>query len=205
MCYIKNFIDALSKEIDALKRGSSGSNVTVYNGELVNQTLDFYIYQFTLENFLVVIDDTPANIKINDKVYDCDIISVSGQQIQISIKYNFGALILSATIITNTWYLLERLKNKFEDNLNNLERFNISDRLFQDNNSQIDGGNFNPTYSKNNDNNPNESQHKAIVSSINEFISIIWGPPGTGKTATIAKAIENHLHDLPEWLILQFL
>ncbi len=40
---------------------------------------------------------------------------------------------------------------------------------------------------------PNDSQISAIESSLNDFLSIIWGPPGTGKTLTIAKAIEEHL------------
>lgn len=193
MTIVKEFIDALSIEIDALKRGKGGSIVTVYNGELIRQTLDLFIYQFTLENFLIALDDTPANIEVNGKEYECDIISVTGQQVQISIKQKLSERIPSAKIKTNTWYLLERLKKKYEENLNTQNRFDNSDKLFQDQNSKIDGGNFNSSYSITGYP-PNPSQHKAIESSINDFISIIWGPPGTGKTATIARAIESHLN-----------
>ncbi|KXK04069.1 MAG: ATP-dependent RecD-like DNA helicase [Chlorobi bacterium OLB4] len=194
MTIVKEFIDALAIEIDALKKGKGGSIVTVYNGELIRQTLDLFIYQFTLENFLITLDDTPANIEVNGKEYECNIISVTGQQVQLSINQKLSERIPVAKIKTNTWYLLERLKKKYEDNQSTLSRFENSNKLFQDQNSKIDGGNFNTSYSLNGKDQPNQFQHKAIESSINDFLSIIWGPPGTGKTQTIAKAIESHLN-----------
>lgn len=194
MTIVREFIDALAIEIETLKDGKGGSIVTVYNGELIRQTVDLFIYQFTLENFLVALDDTPANIEVNNKEYDCDIISVTGQQVQLAIKQKLGEVIPVAKIKTNTWYLLERLKKKYEDNLNTQSRFENSNKLFNDDRSQIDGGNFYTSYSINSTKPPNPFQHKAIESSINDFLSIIWGPPGTGKTKTIALAIECHLN-----------
>lgn len=194
MTIVKEFIDALAIEIDALKKGKGGNIVTIYNGELVRQTLDLFIYQFALENFLIALDDTPANIEVNGKQYDCDIISVNGQQVHIALKQKLADRIPIAKIKTNTWYLLERLRKKYEDNLNTQSRFGISNKLFQDDRSQIDGGNFNTSYSINGKDHPNQYQHKAVESSINDLLSIIWGPPGTGKTQTIAKAIESHLN-----------
>lgn len=194
MTIVKEFIDALAIEIDALKKGKGGSIVTVYNGELMRKTLDLFIYQFTLENFLVALDDTPANIEVNGKEYDCDIISVTGQHVQIAIKQKLSEIIPVAKIKTNTWYLLERLRKKFEENQNTQSRFENSNKLFQNDRSQIDGGSFNASYTFDNKKPPNPYQHSAIESSINDFLSIIWGPPGTGKTQTIAKAIESHLN-----------
>src|ERR1035437_6055776 len=149
MNIINEFIDALAIEIDTLKKGKGGNIVTVFNGELIRQTLELFIYQFTLENFLIVLDDTPANIEVNGKEYECEIISVTGQQVQISIKQKISDRIPVAKIITNTWYLLERLRKKYEDNLSSQGRFDNSNKLFQDLNSKIDGGGFNTSYSKN--------------------------------------------------------
>lgn len=132
--------------------------------------------------------------EVNGKEYECNIISVTGQQVQLSINQKLSERIPVAKIKTNTWYLLERLKKKYEDNQSTLSRFENSNKLFQDQNSKIDGGNFNTSYSLNGKDQPNQFQHKAIESSINDFLSIIWGPPGTGKTQTIAKAIESHLN-----------
>jgi hypothetical protein len=193
MTIIQEFIESLSIEIDALKKGKGGSLITVYNGQLIRENHGLFIYQFTLESFLVALDDTPANIEVNGKEFDCDIISVTGQKVQISVNQEIGKVIPSAKIKTNTWYLLERLKNKLEDNLGSQLRFENSNKLFQYQKSKIDDGIFQPTYSINGFE-PNSSQKKAIESSVNDFVSIIWGPPGTGKTETIAKAIESHLN-----------
>lgn len=193
MTIVKEFIDALAIEIDALKKGNGGGITAINNGELIRQTLDLFIYQFTLENFLVTLDDTPGKIEINGKEYDCEIVSVKGQQVQVAIMQRLGDRIPVAKLITKTWFLLENLKKKYEDNLNTESKFENSNKLFQAYKSKIDGGDFSPSYSLNGDE-PNPYQHEAIVSSINDFLSIIWGPPGTGKTQTIAKAIESHLN-----------
>lgn len=194
MTIVKEFIEALALEVNAHKKGKGRNTVNVYNGELIKKTLNLYIYQFTLENFLVTLDDTPANIEVNGNEYDCDIISVSGQNILISLKQKVTDRIPVAKIKTNTWYLLERLKKKYEDKQNDLSRFENSNKLFQDQKSKIDGGGFNTSYSNNEKDDPNPYQHTAIESSINDSIAIIWGPPGTGKTQTIAKAIESHIN-----------
>jgi ssDNA-binding Zn-finger/Zn-ribbon topoisomerase 1 len=143
---------------------------------------------------LIALDDTPAIIEVNSKEYDCDIISITGQNVQIAMKQNLAERIPVAKIKTNTWYLLERLKKKYEENRNTQSRFVNSNKLFQGHNSKIDGGNFNASYSSKGKDTTNHAQFQAINSSINNFLSIIWGPPGTGKTQTIAKAIESHLN-----------
>lgn len=195
MSIIQEFIEALTSEINALKKGKGSGVVTVYNGKFKKQSLDFYIYQFNLENFLVILEGSPAIIEINGTEYECDINSVNGQQIQIALKKRLSDLIPLARIKTNTWYLLELLKKKYEEHIDDDRLFIHSYKLFSKNVEKIDGGNFNPSYSDSDKKgDPDKSQKEAIFSSTNDFISIIWGPPGTGKTKTIARAIESHLN-----------
>jgi KaiC/GvpD/RAD55 family RecA-like ATPase len=202
MNLVKEFIEALAIEIEALKKGKGGGNVTLYNGGLFNQLLDSFLYEFSLESILIAIDDTPAILEVNGREYDCDIISVIGQKVQVSTRQNLGERVPLAKLKTNTWYLLDRLKTKFEENLTTQHKFVRSEMLFQGQKDPIDGGGFFPSYSIKKGEEPNSSQHKAIESSINESLSIIWGPPGTGKTATIAQAIESHLNEGRKVLLL---
>ncbi|KAA3618737.1 MAG: hypothetical protein DWQ05_07185 [Calditrichaeota bacterium] len=192
---IQEFKQALDDEIHALKLGKGSGIVLVTNGKFLKKTLEFYIYQFHLENFIVVLEDTPAILDVDGREFECEIISVNGQLVQISVKEKLESIIHKARIKTNTWYLLELLKKKYEEYENEVERFATSYKLFSGYSENIKDANR-PQLDLNTFTNINSniSQQKAIFSSINNSISILWGPPGTGKTATIAQAIYGHMN-----------
>lgn len=66
---IKEFIIALDQEISAIKRGKGGSLVKVFNGHFLREISGLFVYVFNLENFLVVLDDSPAEIEIRGNRY----------------------------------------------------------------------------------------------------------------------------------------
>ncbi|MDH7479216.1 MAG: AAA domain-containing protein [Syntrophomonadaceae bacterium] len=187
---IPEFILSLDKEIEALKKGRGGNFVKVFNGRLVKETAGLYIYIFHLENFLIAIDDTPAELEVRGKKHNCQIVSIQGMEVQISIENNLGTIVSEGRLISNLWYLLELLKKKFEESRSNTGKFKVSDSLFSGVSSIKKDGS--PEYLVA-QNHSNESQIKAIQASLSQTLTIIWGPPGTGKTSTIAKAVEAHL------------
>ena len=134
MGIINEFIEALDAEITALKSGKGGNTAYVHNGQMIRSLFEFHIYEFTLESFLIAMDDMPAIIEVKNTEYECDIISVNGLKVQISIKEYLGKTIPKAKIITKAWYILERLKKKYEENLDNKSKFEQSNKLFQNNN-----------------------------------------------------------------------
>ncbi|OPX93692.1 MAG: RecBCD enzyme subunit RecD [Pelotomaculum sp. PtaB.Bin104] len=190
---IPEFIQALQKEIDALKRGKGGSIVKVFNGRLIRETSGLFIYLFHLENFLAAIDDTPAEIVVGGKRYQCQIVFVQGMEVQIALEKNIGQAIAEAKIQTNLWFLLELLRKKFEESIPSAsDKFKNSEQLFAGTSTAISQREA-PKYALSH-NPPNEAQEKAIAASFYNSLAVIWGPPGTGKTKTIAKAVEAHLN-----------
>jgi len=190
---ISEFIKALQREIDALKQGKGGNIVKLFNGRFVRKTADLFVYIFHLENFLAAIDDTPAEIEVNGNRYSCQIISVKGLEVELAVEHNLGQYVAEAKVQTNMWFLLELLRKKFEESSPSDERFQLSEKLFAGTVSSDKDKYIQPQYTVS-DKTPNPSQEKAISSSFNEKLSVIWGPPGTGKTKTVAKAIEAHLN-----------
>ncbi|MCL6477521.1 MAG: AAA family ATPase [Peptococcaceae bacterium] len=190
---IPEFIQALQQEIDALKRGKGGSVVKVFNGRLIRETSGLFVYTFHLENFLAAIDDTPAEIEVNGTRCTCQIIFIQGMEVQIALERSFGQYVAEAKIQTNLWFLLEILRKKFEESLALADtRFKMSDALFSGAATDINTGIIEPKYTLL-PSPPNPSQKAAIAASFNKSLAITWGPPGTGKTKTIAKAVEAHL------------
>lgn len=189
---IPEFIQSLQQEIDTLKKGKGGSTVRVFNGRFLRKTSGLFIYLFHLENFLAVIDDTPAEIEIEGKRYSGQIVSVQGLEVQIAIEKNLGRAVAEAKIQINLWFLLELLRKKFEESISSASgKFKMSEKLFNGLSTTIDGRDA-PEYVFSKDP-PNDSQGAAINASFSKSLAVIWGPPGTGKTKTIAKAVEAHL------------
>ena len=190
---ISEFISALDSEIKALKKGHSGNTVQIYNGEFLYESNNLFVYMFSLDSILVAIDDTPAEIEVNKENYKCYIVTIDGQNVTISIENDLGKKIPTAKLKINAWYLLEILKEKYEETGADTKKFAQSVRLFRGESYRLDKTNFVPQYSGEDD--PmNKSQKDAIEASINNSLCIIWGPPGTGKTSAIAKLVEAHLN-----------
>ncbi|MBF7081701.1 AAA family ATPase [Desulfallas sp. Bu1-1] len=191
---IPEFIQALQQEIDALKKGKGGNIVKVFNGRLLRETSGLFVYLFHLENFLTAIDDTPAEIEVNGTRCPCQIISVQGMEVQIALERSFGQYIAEAKIQTNLWFLLEMLRKKYEESLANAgTKFKMSDTLFSGVATDINTDHVEPEYTLI-PSPPNPSQKAAILASFKKSLAITWGPPGTGKTKTIAKVVEAHLN-----------
>ncbi len=193
---IQEFIKALDEEIEAIKRGGGGSIVTVFNGRFLREISGIYVYLFNLENFLTVLDESPAEIEVRGKRYPAHVLLTQGLEVEIGIEQNLGQFIPQARLQTNLWYLLELLKKKYIECRDGSSKpnFQLSEVIFsgqgaipkKPHKSEI---NYSPFPHP-----PNPSQQQAIEASFSSQLSIIWGPPGTGKTETIAKAIEAHLN-----------
>jgi len=196
----KELIQSLDEEIDALKNPSGvsrgGNVVKLFNGRFLREISGLNVYLFNLENFLSVLDDSPAEIEINNYRYSAQVVLTQGLEVEIGIERFLGEFITTATLHTNSWYLLELLKKKLGDTSSGSDKatFILSEALFL---GTLSGSNSSTpseiSYSLGEEP-PNDAQKRAIEISFSNKLSIIWGPPGTGKTNTIAKAVEAHLN-----------
>lgn len=193
---IQEFIQSLDEEIEAIKRGRGGSIVKVFNGRFLRERAGLFVYVFNLENFLAVLDESPAEIEIQGKKYPSQVLLTQGLEVEIGIEHFCGQFIPEARLQTNLWYLLELLKKKYAEcqDGSTKEDFHLSEVLFSGQRSDSRPTNQAEIRYSLSKHPPNENQKQAIEASFFSQLSIIWGPPGTGKTETIAKAIEAHLN-----------
>ena len=171
--YIPEFIQALQEEIDALKKGKGGSVVKIFDGRLLREASGYFIYLFHLENFLMALDDTPAEIEIDGKRSQCQVVSVQGLEVQVALEKDHGQNVAEARLQTSLWFLLESLRKKFEEEKNNPgDRFGLSEKLFAGVSNLIAQQQI-PHYAQSTSP-PNPSQEKAINVSFSRSLAVIW-------------------------------
>ncbi len=220
---ISEFVTALDQEITAIKKGKGGSIVKVFNGRFLRQVSGFFVYVFNLENFLAVLDDSPAEIEVQGNRYPAQVLLTQGLEVEIGIERFCGQYISEARLQTNLWYLLELLKKKFvalqngnapafaeallagqipstqgPDDIVQCRECGAKNRITKYVASQTPvcgkcKHEIMPQYSLS-ARPANDAQKIAIGASFFSRLAVIWGPPGTGKTTTVAQAIEAHLN-----------
>lgn len=181
---------ALSSEINEEKKNLSSAKIDIVNGKLAHGiSNDSFVYEFELLGDLANKENIPAKIKLGKINYDCEIIIVKNRSILIKTDKELTSSLQSASIKIDISYLNQRLLSILEqlppaDN----KRYHITNakKVFGQLNPKILSIKNSETYGQ-----LNSIQEKFIELSEGTDVSFLWGPPGTGKTHTLAQVIYN--------------
>jgi len=181
-----NLVAALSDEIEHLNKEGGSARYILRRGELVNRIGSLYIYRFHFEGEPLQ-DDMPAGLRIagvSDKI-SAEIISVEGLDVLISVEKHLGQTIAEAEIFMDPIFLLEILKERIEKS-KEMRAFNhnIASYLFGIEVPHLSESHFEAPHL-------NEFQNKAVAKALGSNVFYIWGPPGTGKTTTLAALVQE--------------
>lgn len=180
------FQDALQKEIADLKRGRGGKRFDVFDGQRVYSSQEVYVYRFITDQSLT--DDTPVSVFIGDQSINGHIISSDPEGINIGLETDKGPLIEQATIHSSAYKLLEKLAINLDKAKSGEISLNLagSMKLF----GFLEPADLPNPISLSEETTegytPNTEQKIAILRSLTQEVTFIWGPPGTGKTKTLS-------------------
>ncbi len=199
--YISQMLMALQANIEYLKQ-EGNDQLRIKNGNLLETIGSIYIYEFELEFFQDIDPDTEIDVRVRNQSVSGKVTAVSDRKIQLQLEENIGTSIAEAKLLVSSYYLLELLQEKLskvssgEQKLTSLAEKSFKLQEF----SSSSDGNYNPPY------HPkyplNEFQTKAIQLVRGSEVSFIWGPPGTGKTQTIARLIESCINSNESVLLI---
>ncbi len=190
MSHVDDMIKALEQEVRAIRAKSAEARLELRNGRFAGRADGKWLYRFTLEEELFLRDDTPLVATINGQKVEGEVVALREATLIISLQKDFGETILQCSISTDNSFLIQRLKGRLEEARNGADWFNrnAADRAIGD--KQIRVGTEKPHQGVSSINVLNEEQLSALRMSLGSDTTFIWGPPGTGKTTTLASIVE---------------
>lgn len=186
---LEEFCTALRDEIEVAKRNSFSSAVPLSNGHKVASLGSAHQYAFLIDSILNMPDGAPGDLVIPGKApLSATIVSAEGLRIVISVETDLGKFVPTAKLQTDLTILMRKLIERIENSAN--QQNPAAERMLG--NATVSGAPEKPTFS------PklkelNQNQLNALESALGRDFTVIWGPPGTGKTHTIG-TITEHLN-----------
>jgi gas vesicle protein len=129
-------------------------------------------------------DEVPVEIEVEGDVVRGNIVSVDGDRVVILLQSYVGDNVEHATLRTAPFFLLEQLIERL-DSIEDKDVGCVRGLFDEDEDSEFD------RELSVEQNELNEYQLNAARSVVRKRISFVWGPPGTGKTQTLAYAAAN--------------
>lgn len=191
---LEEFRAALQDEIEVAKRNSSSNAVPLTNGHKAASLGSAFQYAFVIDSVLNMPDGAPGDLVVPGKApLATTIVSAEGLRIVISVETDLGNFVPTAKLQTNLTILMRKLIERIENNANTQNH--AADRMLG--NAAVSGSPVKPTFKPK----LNKEQLYALESALGHDLTVIWGPPGTGKTHTIG-TITEHLNNASRTVLL---
>jgi hypothetical protein len=127
-------------------------------------------------------DDTPVRLVLDDgREVDGEVATRTDRELVLALTEDVGALVEHAILIADASFLLERLAMTLEDEDLDLNLDLVAKVLGHEppkpGSADLDAEGLNP------------EQHAAAALALGSDVTYVWGPPGTGKTTTVAHVV----------------
>lgn len=189
---LAEFRQALEDEIETIEKNGLSSTLLRKGTQVKNDGSSRW-YEFTVDYMPVMPADTPCKLIVGKDTYEVTVISTTEHTIVVACSLPLPPSMEQARLENGATVLMERLIKRIEDNS---ERENSAAARLLDCPDPADKAPFEEIYSIKTDDfvlgdHNNEAQTAAVKSALNNNVTYIWGPPGTGKTSVIAQIIHN--------------
>lgn len=187
---IDEMLAALTANINYLSQNGN-AQIRIRNGLLLETIADKYVYEFTLEFLQNIEPDAEIEIRLNNSSANGKVVAIGEGSIHVEIDKNLGDKISEAMLIISSYNLLEMLKKRLEMiKSGEIELSSLAQQVFDSSDFNVTSlDDYIPPPTK--DEPLNKYQLGALRLALGNPVSFIWGPPGTGKTQTIASIIEG--------------
>lgn len=177
--YIKEWQKALQVEISYLKKFGS-TKYRIYDGRLMSSS-GTYTYYFETSVSIKVPIGSMIRMEWGAIKEKGRILSAEEKSVILSFERSLGDILSEAYLFYDPWELLEQLIERLQEAKKSKKKRLRIKRLID------------PSMPAKQPIDPNQSAVKELfVRSKYNPVTFVWGPPGTGKTYTLARTAVNH-------------
>lgn len=186
----RNFRVAINNEIDFLK-STGGKKYKIIDGERIPSEHGEYLYAFDTDTELHFPDGTAVKLWFPEKIVPGYVVSCEDFIIMLRTTQYIGETIESVDFTSEQWHLLEGLMERIDEM--RPEKESLAYEVACNGRKQIAQWQ-----------NIRCGQNYAFNRATSEKITFIWGPPGTGKTETLANIALEHIGNGRRVLMLSY-
>ena len=184
--FVAKYGAALAAEINYLK-SDKGKKLLLFDGICVDEQKHRYLFDTDTELFFP--DGTPIRVHLATGIISAHIISCENDQVMIQSSLSIGSNLSSIEISAEPWQLLDALIDRIYEIAQHPTE--IVSNLILNGHAQI---------------HPEQKivcgQESACTHALKKPITFVWGPPGTGKTFTLANMVLKFISEGKSVLML---
>ncbi len=180
---------ALEDEITAAKT-DAGRTIELTDGRLLASGDNDHIYVFQAEIAVALPDDTPITlVTAEGRESRGTLLSIADFEVVLRLDEEVGDTVDRARMANEPWFILQRLSMQLAGLFDDEDAHPLAAALLPGDSIRATDDEAIEEVTEGSGSGPNPSQHRAIQSSTGSPIQFILGPPGTGKTSTLARTV----------------
>lgn len=190
---LPHMIEALGLEVAAIRKQGRGAQIDLRGGERVGHVEGSWLYRFVVIEDLNLRDDSPVRVTCGQEDVSGVLVSFRDGVLIVGLEKDLGPKVPSARLLADDSFLVERLKERLEKIRSGELSFNqaAAERVLGV--LPVQTADAEPARAViQGSGQPNDAQMRAIRRSLGSDTTYVWGPPGTGKTTTLARIVEAH-------------
>jgi flagellar biosynthesis GTPase FlhF len=181
---------AINNEIEYLK-STGGKKYKIVDGENISSNNGDYLYAFDTDTDLHFPDGTAIKLRFPDNIVSAYVLSCEDFTILIRTMEYIGENVESFEFTAEQWQLLEALIDRLDEMTPRTD--SLAYEVACNGRKQITEWE-----------NLKCGQKTAFSRATSEGVTFIWGPPGTGKTETLANIAIEHINNGRRVLMLSY-
>lgn len=192
---LSRMTEALGLEIAAIQERGGGTQLELRGGERLHELEGSWLYRFLLVEDPNLRDETPVRVTAGQEDVPGMLVSFKDGVLLVALEKDLGPKIAIARLTTDDSFLIERLKGRLEEVQSGESQFARASAARTLGLTEPHVGDAAPHASVTRDGLSNTDQLRAIRRSLGSDTTFVWGPPGTGKTTTLARIVEAHYRE----------